>query len=95
VQLTLAVAWNVLGGGLFKTPEELKERASTLRGGQQPSEAQLAVAKVLAQVAEEVGAKGNLTGGTCIPSIPCACLSTGFASPRGKFQLTCSGPRMG
>ena len=55
---------------MFKTPEELKERASTLRGGMQPSEQQLAVAKVLAKVAEEVGAKGNLTGGTSVAICP-------------------------
>lgn len=57
------VAWNVLGGGKFKTPEQL--RAGTdLRADAAPSEADIALATILADMAEEIGQPGNLTGGT-------------------------------
>jgi len=47
--------WNVMGGGLFKTPKELEERGDTTRGGNKPSEEQQAVCKALEEVANEIG----------------------------------------
>ncbi|WVQ86191.1 hypothetical protein IAT38_008359 [Cryptococcus sp. DSM 104549] len=50
--------YSVLGSGKFKTPEELKARGSTIRGGAPPTERELAVGQVLKEVAEEIG--GNV-----------------------------------
>lgn len=52
--------YSVMGGGMFRTPEELKKRADTLRGGMQPTEQQLNLGKVLQEVAEEIGGGVNL-----------------------------------
>lgn len=57
------VAWNVLGGGKFKTPKQLSA-GTDLRADAAPSEADIALATVLAEMAEELGQPGNLTGGT-------------------------------
>lgn len=53
--------WGVLGGGKYKTPEELKERAR-LRGGNPPSEADIRASEALMKVAAQVGDNASLTG---------------------------------
>ena len=55
--------YSVMGGGMFRTPEELRKRADTLRGGMQPTEDQLKLGKVLQEVAEEIGGGSNLANG--------------------------------
>ncbi|WVW80648.1 hypothetical protein I302_102634 [Kwoniella bestiolae CBS 10118] len=49
--------WNALGGGKFKTPEEIAERkkAGTLRAGAEPTPQQVKAAQALKEVAEELG----------------------------------------
>ncbi|WRT70902.1 uncharacterized protein IL334_007901 [Kwoniella shivajii] len=49
--------WNCLGGGKFKTPEEIEERkkAGTLRAGMEPTPNQVKAAQALKEVADELG----------------------------------------
>ncbi|WWC92524.1 uncharacterized protein L201_007483 [Kwoniella dendrophila CBS 6074] len=49
--------WNTLGGGKFKTPEEIEERkkAGTLRAGSEPTPIEVQAAKALKEVADELG----------------------------------------
>lgn len=47
--------YSVMGGGMFRSPEELKKRGESFRGGMQPSEAQLRIAGVLQEIAQEIG----------------------------------------
>jgi aryl-alcohol dehydrogenase-like predicted oxidoreductase len=54
--------WAVLGQGKFKTPEELEKRAN-LRGGAKPTPAQLQTAKILQEVADEIGGGVHLAHG--------------------------------
>lgn len=58
----IAVAWNVLGGGKFKSPEILKA-GENLRHDNKPTEEDIALATVLEELAKELGQDGNLTGG--------------------------------
>jgi hypothetical protein len=52
--LRLLAPWGVLGGGAFKSPEQL-ESGAQLRGGAKPTEEQLKLCKVLEEVAKEIG----------------------------------------
>lgn len=64
----IAAPWGALGGGKYKTPEELKEREkeNTLRGGMAASERDIQVSAVLAEVAKELGGEPALASGTLI-----------------------------
>lgn len=55
--------YTVMGGGLFRSPEELKARGDKLRGGYEPSEAHLKLGKVLQEIAQEIGENINLAHG--------------------------------
>lgn len=60
----------MLGQGKFKSPEELKERADTLRGGMAPTEKQIQMGKVLQEVAEGIGGNVKLANSTSKSSQP-------------------------
>ncbi|KAK8850717.1 hypothetical protein IAR55_004637 [Kwoniella newhampshirensis] len=47
--------WAVMGQGRFKTPEQLKERANSMRGSRPPSDGDLKAAQALKEVADELG----------------------------------------
>ncbi|WVQ63504.1 uncharacterized protein L199_001657 [Kwoniella botswanensis] len=54
--------WNALGGGKFKTPQEIEERkkAGTLRAGMEPTPDQVKAAEALKEVADELGSDVKL-----------------------------------
>ncbi|WVR03355.1 hypothetical protein IAU60_000346 [Kwoniella sp. DSM 27419] len=54
--------WGVLGGGKFKTPEEVEERkkAGTLRSGAEPTEREAQISKALKEVSDELGGEVKL-----------------------------------
>ncbi|ORY35571.1 aryl-alcohol dehydrogenase [Naematelia encephala] len=54
--------WGALGRGLYKPPEELKERSSSIRGGIVPTEKDLKLAQAIKEVADEIGNGATMPG---------------------------------
>lgn len=61
-----AAPWGVMGGGKYKSPEEIKqkqEECGVLRGGQPQSEAEIKICQVLQEVSDEIGQGHSVASG--------------------------------